>query len=141
MSKCNAISKVKCWIARTVQKLFCKQTLVLCHDVQCISVKLKIFFSFLCNFIFIKIPYEMCLFMWNKTFKYHQFCLYILAVVIINGLCFRVVELIYRIHSNKCPGGLIILDGRLFVSIFIARIDPKVDDFAHFQANSQPFWT
>ena len=40
----------------------------------------------------------------------------------------------YRIHSNKHPGGLdkIILNGRLIVSLFIAKIVPKMDDFGQF---------
>ena len=45
-------------------------------------------------------------------------------------------------HSNKHPGHL----GKsfwvdTFVLIFVARINQKLDNFAHFQANSQLYWT
>ena len=47
---------------------------------------------------------------------------------------------LYRIHSNKRPEHL----GKSFqvvliVSIFVARINPKIYDFCHFQANSQSY--
>ena len=44
----------------------------------------------------------------------------------------------YRIHSNKHPGCLdqsFRVDAYLFQSIFVARINPRIDDFGHFQAD------
>ena len=45
---------------------------------------------------------------------------------------FGTLTLMYHIH-------LIILGGCVFVSIFVAPIDPKMDDFGHFQADSQSY--
>ena len=48
---------------------------------------------------------------------------------------FKVYNALHHIHSNKCTERLKISNfgGRLFVSIFVARIDPMMDDFGHFR--------
>ena len=42
----------------------------------------------------------------------------------------------YHINSNKCPGRLDLGEHlALIVSIFIAKINPMMDDLDHFQVN------